>query len=122
MIDNIGMSNRLALDVQGLGELRGQIAANPDQVLQEAARQFESLLFDMMMKSMRQSVGEGGLLDSEHSRTFTALLDQQFAQNLAASNHGLADLMLQQIRQAQESNNTNHGGFNNGANLPLINK
>jgi flagellar protein FlgJ len=122
MIDNTGMSNRLALDVQGLGELRGQIAANPDQVLQEAARQFESLLFDMMMKSMRQSVGEGGLLDSEHSRTFTALLDQQFAQNLAASNHGLADLMLQQIKQAQESNNTNQGGFNNGANLPLINK
>lgn len=122
MINKPDIANRLALDIQGLGELRRQANTNPEQALKEAAQQFEALLFDSMLKSMRQaqSVNESGLTDSEHSRMFTGLLDQQFAQKLAADNHGLADLMLKQIQQAQKTHSAEPGGLNNGGDMPLI--
>ncbi|MDR2188421.1 MAG: flagellar assembly peptidoglycan hydrolase FlgJ [Azonexus sp.] len=90
--------NRAAFDPQAAQDLRGQFAKNPQQGLQAAARQFEQMFVQMVMKSMRDTVPQDGMFDSEATRLYTSLLDQQMAQNVAASGKlGFAKLIEQQL-------------------------
>ncbi|MDR2838572.1 MAG: rod-binding protein, partial [Azonexus sp.] len=90
--------NRAAFDPQSAQDLRGQFAKNPQEGLQAASRQFEQMFVQMVMKSMRDTVPQDGLLDSDASRLYTSLLDQQMAQSVAASGKlGFAKLIEQQL-------------------------
>lgn len=67
-------------------------------MLREAARQFETVLLDIAMKSMRATVPTDGATDSESTRMFTGLLDQQFVQGIAKQGGlGLADVLVKQL-------------------------
>ena len=87
----------LALDAQNLAKLRMQAKQSPDQALKAAAQQFESLFLNMMLKSMREATPQDGMFDSEQTRMFTGMLDQQLAQNMASRGIGLADMMVKQL-------------------------
>jgi peptidoglycan hydrolase FlgJ len=91
--------NRAAFDVQSAQDLRSQFRKDPQQGLKAAAQQFETLFLQMVMKSMRDATPQDGLLDSEQSRFYTGLLDQQMAQNLTTTGKGLgfAKLIEQQL-------------------------
>lgn len=91
--------NRAAYDVKGAQDLREQFAKNPQEGLKAAAQQFETLFLQMVMKSMRDSVPQDGLLNSEQSRFYTGMLDQQLAQNVTTTGKGLgfARLIEQQL-------------------------
>lgn len=93
------LPNRAAFDVKSAQDLRTQFAKDPQQGLKAAAQQFETMFLQMVMKSMRDSVPQDGLLNSEQSRFYTGLLDQQMAQNLASSGKGVgfARLIEQQL-------------------------
>lgn len=93
------MPQRAAFDVKSAQDLRTQFAKDPQQGLKAAAQQFETMFLQMVMKSMRDSVPQDGLLNSEQSRFYTGLLDQQMAQNLASSGKGVgfARLIEQQL-------------------------
>jgi flagellar protein FlgJ len=73
----------------GEGESPGGPAQNvPDRAqLKRAAAEFESFFIYYMLKSMRQAIPKGGLLDSRHRDTYTGLLDQEVA-SLAARRGG----------------------------------
>lgn len=91
--------NRAAFDVQNAQDLRSQFQKDPKAGLKAAAQQFETLFLQMVLKSMRDTVPADGLLQSDQSRFYTGLLDQQLAQNLAGGNNGLgfARLIEQQL-------------------------
>jgi flagellar protein FlgJ len=91
--------NRAAFDVRGAQDLRAQFQKDPKEGLKAAAQQFETLFLQMVMKSMRDAVPQDGLLDSDQSRFYTGLLDQQMAQNLSSSGKGIgfAKLIEQQL-------------------------
>ncbi|WP_428826959.1 flagellar assembly peptidoglycan hydrolase FlgJ [Azonexus sp. IMCC34842] len=91
--------NRAAYDVKSTQDLRSDLAKNPQEGLKAAAQQFETLFLQMVMKSMRDSVPQDGLLDSEQSRFYTGMLDQQLAQNLTTTGQGVgfARLIEQQL-------------------------
>jgi flagellar protein FlgJ len=91
------LSTHLAIDAQGLNSLRLKARQSPDQALKQVAQQFESVFMNMMLKSMRDATPQSGLLDSEQTKTFTAMLDQQLSQNLAGKGLGLADIMVRQL-------------------------
>ncbi len=95
------LSTRLAIDAQGLGNLRLKAKQAPDQALKQAAQQFESLFMNMMLKSMRDATPQNGLFDSEQTRTFTTMLDQQLSQNLSAKGIGLANIMMKQLSRQE---------------------
>lgn len=97
--------NRAAYDVQSAQDLRTQFAKNPQQGLKAAAQQFEQMFLQMVMKSMRDTVPQDGLMHSDQSRFYTALLDQQMAQNLASSGNGVgfARLIEQQLGRTTSS-------------------
>jgi peptidoglycan hydrolase FlgJ len=92
---NIGS---LAIDSQSLNNLRLQAKQSPDQALKVAAQQFETVFLNMMLKSMRDATPQDGVFDSEQTKMFTGMLDQQLAQSMASSRGvGLADIMVKQL-------------------------
>lgn len=91
------VSSKLALDTQALEQLRGQARHAPDQALKAAAQQFESVFLNMMLKSMRDATPQDGMFDSEQTRMFTGMLDQQLAQSMSNRGIGLADIMVKQL-------------------------
>lgn len=97
MVDQTGMSAGLAIDSQALDRLRMQADKTPDKALKAAAQQFESVFMNMMLKSMRDATPQDGMFDSEQTKTFTAMLDQQLAQNISTRGIGLADAMVKQL-------------------------
>ena len=97
--------NRAAFDVQSAQDLRGQFAKSSQEGLKAAAQQFETMFLQMVMKSMRDTVPDDGMLNSEQSKFYTSLLDQQMAQNLASSGKGVgfAKLIEQQLGRSLAS-------------------
>jgi peptidoglycan hydrolase FlgJ len=87
----------LALDPRGLDRLRTSAGATPEKALREAAKQFEVLFMNMLLKSMRDAAPQDGPMDSDQTRMYTSMLDQQLAQNMASRGVGLADVMVRQL-------------------------
>jgi len=97
MVDRLNTTANLALDTQNLEQLRAQAKRSPDQALKAAAQQFESVFLNMMLKSMREATPQDGVFDSEQTKMFTGMLDQQLAQSMASRGVGLADMMVKQL-------------------------
>ncbi|EKS69275.1 flagellar rod assembly protein/muramidase FlgJ [Burkholderia sp. SJ98] len=91
------LSNRFALDTQGFDALRAQAGANPQQGLKEAAKQFDAVFTQMMLKSMRDATPSDSPFESNDSKTFTSMLDQQLSQQMSSKGIGVADMMLKQL-------------------------
>jgi flagellar protein FlgJ len=90
----------LAADPQALGALKQRALRDGEGAVRAAAEQFETLLLELVLKSMRTSVPGDSLFDNEGSRLFTGLLDQQFARSVAQRGGlGLADLLVKQLTQ-----------------------
>jgi flagellar protein FlgJ len=91
------ISNRFALDVQGFDALRAQAGADPQKALKSTARQFDAVFIQMMLKSMREATPQDGILDSNDSKQYTGMLDQQLAQQLSSKGVGVADALIKQL-------------------------
>jgi flagellar protein FlgJ len=96
------LSSKFALDTNSLGDLKRDAKAGTPEALKGAATQFESMFINMMMKSMRDATPQDGPMDSQETRTFTTMLDQQMSQKLAKRGVGLADVLVRQLG-AQET-------------------
>ncbi|OGS93652.1 MAG: flagellar rod assembly protein/muramidase FlgJ [Gallionellales bacterium GWA2_59_43] len=97
MVNRLDTSAKLAIDTRSLEQLRAQAKQSPDQALKAAAQQFESVFLNMMLKSMREATPQDGMFDSEQTRMFTGMLDQQLAQSMSSRGVGLADVMVKQL-------------------------
>ncbi len=89
----------LALDAKGLSGLRQEAKQNSPEAVKGAAQQFEAMFINMMMKSMRAATPQEGMFDSETTKTFTTMLDQQMSQNMAKKGVGLAAMLVKQLTQ-----------------------
>ena len=62
------------------------------------AKQFESIFVQMMMKSMRDTVPEGGLLNDESMRFYQDMMDQQLSLELSQQGGiGMAETIERQL-------------------------
>ncbi|MES3025536.1 MAG: flagellar assembly peptidoglycan hydrolase FlgJ [Pseudomonadota bacterium] len=91
------LSSRLAFDSKGLGGLKASAKAGSPEALKAASTQFEAMFINMMMESMRAATPQDGMFDSEQSKMFTSMLDQQTSENLAKRGVGLADVLIRQL-------------------------
>ena len=87
----------LALDARNLASLKQQAKAAPGESLRAVAGQFEALFMQMLLKSMREALPQDGPFASETTKTYTAMFDQQMAQQLAKKGVGIADLLVRQL-------------------------
>jgi flagellar protein FlgJ len=97
------LSNKFALDTNSLSALKKDAKAGTPAALKETATQFEAMFINMMMKSMRDATpqDEDGFGNSQQTKTFTTMLDQQTSQNLAKRGMGLADVLVRQLSSQQ---------------------
>lgn len=100
MNTQVDISANLAASAQSLDNLRAQAKQSPDQALKAAAKQFEAVFMNMMLKSMRDATPQDGMFDSEQTKMFTGMLDQQLAQNMSNRGIGLADIMVRQLSKS----------------------
>lgn len=107
MMSSTPSSQVLFHDPQGLQGLKREASQNPSKALLPVAQQFESVYLQMMLKSMRQAVPEGGLFNEESMKTYRDMMDNQLAVNLAEKGGiGLAKVMVKQLSPAPESAET----------------
>jgi len=91
--------NALAQDVQSLQGLRGRAATDPRGAVREAAKAFESLFMQELMKSMRASTMPSGLFDNEGSKLGTDMLDSQLATRMTGLPGGLSEVIARQLER-----------------------
>lgn len=90
----------LAVDPQGLAQLRTAAGRDDPEALLAAARQFEALLVNNMLKAMRETVPENPLTGGRDVATFQGLLDTELAQELVSGQgFGLAQALVRELGQ-----------------------
>ncbi|MBM0108309.1 flagellar assembly peptidoglycan hydrolase FlgJ [Steroidobacter sp. S1-65] len=94
-----------SFDFAALASLRTDAVTKQDAAtLKEAAKQFESLFTQMMLKSMRdanRAFGEGSMFSSSQGDFYQDMFDDQIALELSkGSGLGLADVLVRQLTQA----------------------
>jgi peptidoglycan hydrolase FlgJ len=95
--NSLDLSNRFALDVQGFDAMRAAANASPEQGVKAAAKQFDAVFTQMMLKSMREATPDDGPLDSKDGDNFVSMLDQQLSQQMSDKGIGVANAMLKQL-------------------------
>ena len=91
-------------DMGALADLRGRARANPNEAVEEVAQQFEALFIQMMLKSMRDAVEDGGLFGSDQLDTYEQMADQQLALDMASKGGiGLAEALVAQLSRQQSA-------------------
>ncbi len=98
------VSQRFALDTQGFEALKqsARQGASAD-TLKSAARQFEAVFTQMVLKSMRDATPQDGVFDNEQTKLYMSMFDQQLSQQLSTRGIGLADVMVRQLARAAGS-------------------
>jgi flagellar protein FlgJ len=89
-----------AFDPNSLGDLKrlARSEGQQDVALRAAAKQFEALFLQMVMKSMREATPASSLMDSEQTKMYQSLLDQQMALNMSQSRGtGLSEVIFRQL-------------------------
>lgn len=90
-------ANDLAADTRSLDALKRDAQRDPQGAVNKAARQFEALFMQMVLKSMRDATPKSGLFDSAAQDMYSGMLDQQLAAKVASSGTGLADVIARQL-------------------------
>ena len=111
----INQTSKTGIDLAAAAPLPRPGKADSPEALRAAARQFEGLFMNMVMKSMRDATPQDSPFDSQQSRMYTSMLDQKISDNFAKRGMGLADALMRQL-----SNNA-HGSptVENGAEAAL---
>jgi flagellar protein FlgJ len=89
----------LAGDARSLQALRHDAARDPKVAAKEAAKQFEALFMQELMKSMRAAQVGSGLFDNDASRMGTEMLDAQMATSFAGRPGGLSEMIARQLER-----------------------
>jgi peptidoglycan hydrolase FlgJ len=89
----------LSFDARSLEALKARAASDPKAVAREAAKQFEALFMNELVKSMRASTLATGMLDNAGTSMGTEMLDTQLAGQLSGLPGGLSDVIARQLER-----------------------
>ena len=98
---------------------RGDTPEAQREALREASRQFEAVFLNQMLKAMRETVGDGGLIEkSQGEEVFQGMLDEEWSKSLAGR-HGSRELSEMLYRQlARQMGLEEEAGNSNPSQLP----
>jgi flagellar protein FlgJ len=92
-------STASSLNLGGLEGLRSKAQKDPKAAVHEAAKQFETMFTQQLLKSMRDSTMSSGMMENDGSKMGTEMLDAQWAQNIAGQPGGLSDVIARQLER-----------------------
>jgi len=90
-------------DARGLDALRTRATKDPKAVAKEAAKQFETLFMQQLLKSMREATKNEDGTDNDASKLGAEMLDSQWATKLAGRPGGLADVIARQMEKQMQA-------------------
>jgi len=79
--------------------LKARAAGDPKAAIKLAAKQFEALFMQQLMKSMREATMSSGMLDNAGTQMGTEMLDTQFANQMTGLKGGLSDVIMRQLER-----------------------
>ena len=82
-----------------LDALRSSAARDPKAAIKEAAKQFEAIFMQQLMKSMRDATLSSGMLDNSGTQLGTEMLDKQFATQMTGLPGGLSEAIVRQLER-----------------------
>jgi flagellar protein FlgJ len=83
----------------GLENLRIKADRDPKSAVREAAKQFETMFTQQLLKSMRDSTMNADMTDNEATKMGTEMLDSQWASKIAGQPGGLSDVIARQLER-----------------------
>jgi peptidoglycan hydrolase FlgJ len=83
----------------GLEGLRVKAQQDPKAAVKEAARQFETMFTQQLLKQMRDSTMNADMMDNEGTKMGTEMLDSQWASKMAGLPGGLSDVIARQLER-----------------------
>ena len=98
-IPSSSSGSALATDTRSIDSLRAAAARDPKAAIKQAAKQFEALFMQQLMKSMREATMASGVLDNEGSKLGTEMLDNQLSTQMTGLPGGLADAIARQLER-----------------------
>ncbi|MCU7810902.1 MAG: flagellar assembly peptidoglycan hydrolase FlgJ [Candidatus Thiodiazotropha sp. (ex Notomyrtea botanica)] len=99
-------------DFSGLAALKHQAREDQSGATEKVAKQFESLFVQMMVKQMRQASFGGGIFDSDRTRFYQDMYDQQLSLHLSEQGGmGIGGVLRRQIGGSDEVVDKNLSGL-----------
>ncbi|MDC0602981.1 flagellar assembly peptidoglycan hydrolase FlgJ [Aliiglaciecola sp.] len=94
-------------DIKGIDKLRQAAQSGDSGALEEAAKQFEAIFMQMMLKSMRKAqdalADEDSPFNSQQVQFYRDMHDQQLATDLSTRGGvGIADIIVQQLSPGKD--------------------
>ena len=89
----------IASDAKSLDALRASATKDPKAAIKEAAKQFEAVFMQELMKSMRSTTLSSGFTDNSGTEMGTQMLDGQYATQMSGLPGGLADMIARQLER-----------------------
>ncbi|MHB1947043.1 MAG: flagellar assembly peptidoglycan hydrolase FlgJ [Gammaproteobacteria bacterium] len=99
MEDKLTYSTRVYTDIQGVEQLKSSYTSDPNAAKKEIAKQFESILMQMVLHSMRDAnkVYDSGLFGSNQMEIYQDMFDKQLSLVMSNSSTGFAKLVEKSI-------------------------
>lgn len=92
-------SAKIYTEFSGLQKLKLAAKNSSPEALEEVANQFEAFFMKMMLKQMRDANLGEGIFDSDQSRLYQDMMDQQIALNLSEKRvFGIAENIIRQLQ------------------------
>lgn len=83
----------------GLENLRVKAQQDPKAAVREAAKQFETMFTQQLLKQMRDSTMNSDMMENEGTKMGTEMLDSQWASKIAGQPGGLSDIIARQLER-----------------------
>jgi flagellar protein FlgJ len=113
------VDNSFYAEPQGLSALKRDAKTQSPESLRAAARQFESLFTQMMLKSMRDATPKDSLMGSDQQDFYQDMFDTQLSAQLSKGRGlGLADMLVRQLMQQGGAPGDPAGDATSGAAAP----
>ena len=110
-------------DFTGLHELKARASKDQSgEALEAAAKQFESMFVQLMMKSMRDANAtmKSGFFDNAGTDMFEEMLDKEFSVQFGQRGaFGLAEMLVKQLGQVQPAQSVSGSFMTVGERFPL---
>lgn len=90
-------SRGFALDVNGLSGISRAERQQAGSGLKPVTQQFEAVFLNMMLKTMRASVPDSGLYNSDAMKMMGQMRDSQLSQAMSTRGIGIADMLQKQL-------------------------
>jgi len=84
-------------DQRAMQALRNSASTDPKAAVREAAKQFEGMFMQQLLKSMREASASSGMLDNAGTKMGNEMLDTQLVSKMTGQAGGLSDIIARQL-------------------------